>query len=568
MAELYEISFYLDSDYRLVKINWKNDILESRLKPFWNEYIGRPMEELSDFRWDKEEGILAWHNEIFRCQEEKLERDNSLILLKKGISREQIYEKVLDTLDESIQIYDEHGNIIYFNSVCNEIVGSDEPVVGKHLLDVFDVEADDSTTLEALRMEAPVRYRFRHYYSRKGKELFTVNSAFPVKMNGRTVAVLALEENISVIYRKAEQLEKLQSAIKEKVSVSSDYRRNTGYTLDDMIGHHPGIKKLRELARKVAFQNNNVLIVGETGTGKEIVAQSIHRMSARKNAPFVALNCAAIPEGLIESILFGTAKGSFTGSSDKTGLLEEADKGTLFLDELNSMSLSMQAKVLRALQEGTFRRVGGSKEYRTDVRVISTCNENPFQLMEQQKLRSDLFYRLATIILDIPPLRERPEDIEELIRHHITQIRGDYAFPFDEIEPSVLWQLQQYSWPGNVRELFHAVDYAMNVAADRVFRLEYLPAYCFRGRERNVEAGKASAAGFISAAKSAGEPDRKIGREKDLERTLQEQMEDIESEIIRETLRRCCGNVTQAAKKLGLQRQSLQYRIRKYGIYI
>ena len=208
-------------------------------------------------------------------------------------------------------------------------------------------------------MEAPVRYRFRHYYSRKGKELFTVNSAFPVKMNGRTVAVLALEENISVIYRKAEQLEKLQSAIKEKVSVSSDYRRNTGYTLDDMIGHHPGIKKLRELARKVAFQNNNVLIVGETGTGKEIVAQSIHRMSARKNAPFVALNCAAIPEGLIESILFGTAKGSFTGSSDKTGLLEEADKGTLFLDELNSMSLSMQAKVLRALQEGTFRRVGG-----------------------------------------------------------------------------------------------------------------------------------------------------------------------------------------------------------------
>lgn len=558
MASLYDISIYLNSDNQLLRINWKNEALEKRYQLFWKKYIGQPLDAISDFQWEPEGEGLYWHSERFRYQTEELENGNRLILLKRGIDRERIYERVFDTLDESIQIYDPSGNIIFFNSVTRNIVGNNEPVEGKHLLDVFDVESDDSTTMEALRMDAPVRYRFKHYYSKNGTELFTVNSAFPVKADGQTIAALALEENISVIYRKAEQLEKLQSAIKEKVSVSSGYRRKTGYCFDDMIGRHPGIIKLKELARKVAYQNNNVLIVGETGTGKEIIAQSIHRSSPRKKAPFVALNCAAIPEGLIESILFGTAKGSFTGSADKPGLLEEADKGTLFLDELNSMSLSMQAKVLRALQEGTFRRVGGNKEYQTDVRVISTCNENPFHLMEQQKLRSDLFYRLATIILEIPPLRERPEDIEELARHHISQICGDYAFPFEEIEPSVLWQLQQYYWPGNVRELFHAVDYAMNVAADRVFRLEYLPGYCFRENRNNALEES------TSGTDGRGRKDHPQKRHSS--GTLQEQMEDYESEIIRDTLKECCGNVTQAAKKLGLQRQGLQYRIRKYGI--
>lgn len=560
MADLYDISLLTDSEGRLLRIRWGNGELEKKYNSFWSKYMGCQLETLTEFLWNREEESVTWHNELFRYQTEELEEGRRLFLLKRGLGRRLLYEKVFDTLDESIQIYDEHGNILYFNSVAREIIENDGAVEGKHLLEVFDVEADDSTTLEALRMEAPVRYRFKHYYSRNGTELFTVNSAFPVKMGGKTIAALALEENISVIYRKAEQLEKLQNAVKEKVSESSDYRRDTGYSFDNMIGHHPGIKKLRELAKKVAYQNNNVLIVGETGTGKEIIAQSIHRASARKKAPFVALNCAAIPEGLIESILFGTAKGSFTGSADKKGLLEEADKGTLFLDELNSMSLSMQAKVLRALQEGTYRRVGGSREYRTDVRVISSCNENPFLLMEQQKLRSDLFYRLATIILEIPPLRERPEDIEELILYHISQIKGEYAFPFNEIEPAVLWQLQQYSWPGNVRELFHAVDYAMNVAADRVFRLEYLPAYCFRKTETGADRGTGETARTGEGTPGSGRPGKLA------EGTLQEQMEDYESEIITETLRHYCGNVTQAAKKLGLKRQSLQYRIRKYGI--
>lgn len=547
MSFLYDVSLHLNKEGVINRLCWKNSQVKQRYENIWKPYVGTILREIKEFTFNREKDILYWHHNMFRFQSEQI-ADEEIIFLKRGADREDILQGVLDTLDESIQIYDENGDIIYINRTGREIIGTEENMEGRHLLEVFDVAREDSTTLEAIRMKAPVKNRFRHYYSRHGKELFTVNSAFPVFLEGQLIAVMALEENVSVIARKAEQLEKLQRAIKEQMLDAATRQKESGYTFADLVGHHLRIRELKELALKVSGQESNVLIVGETGTGKEIIAQSIHYSSARKDAPFVALNCAAVPENLIESILFGTAKGAFTGSMDKTGLFEEANQGTLFLDELNSMSLFMQAKVLRALQEKTFRRVGGSKEIKTDIRVISSCNENPFLLMEQKKLRSDLFYRLATIILEIPPLRERVEDIEELIFFHIGQVRGTYVFPFKKIEGEALWQLQQYSWPGNVRELFHAVDYAMNVASDDVFRLKYLPAYCFRQSEAYKKDKN-----FI--------PKTGINQG-----TLQEQVEDFEAELIRRTLKHYFGNVSQTARHLGLKRQGLQYRIRKYGI--
>lgn len=547
MSLLYDVSIHLNSAGIIKKICWKNGQIKQRYENFWEPYIGASLNDLKDFTYDRENGILHWHRDMFRFESEEI-AEYEILFLKKGMGREDILQGVLDTLDESIQIYDKNGDIIYINRTGREIIGAEADLEGKNLLEVFDVAGEDSTTLEAIRMKAPVKNRFHHYYSRSGKELFTVNSAFPVYMEGQLIAVMALEENVAVIARKAEQLEKLQNAIREHVVDAATRQKKSGYTFSDLIGRHPQIKELKELAIKVSGQESNVLIAGETGTGKEILAQSIHRASRRRDAPFVALNCAAVPENLIESILFGTVKGAFTGSSDKAGLLEEANQGTLFLDELNSMSLAMQAKVLRALQEGTFRRVGGSKELKTNLRVISSCNENPFTLMEQGKLRSDLFYRLATIILEIPPLRERVEDIEELIYYHIEQVRSTYVFPFSKMEGETLWQLQQYDWPGNVRELFHAVDYAMNVASDDVFRLQYLPAHCFRQRE---------------AIGSENHISTKIQIDRG---TLQEQVEAFEAELIQRTLKHYFGNVSQTARHLGLQRQGLQYRIRKYGI--
>lgn len=551
MSSLYDVSLHLDTNNRVKKINWNNQRLQRKYEGFWNNVIGAVLTSAEDFSFDTRGGILRWHSEVFCCQKEEFENGDAVLLLKEGTDRELLFKRVLDTLEESIQIYDENADIIYFNRMGREIVGLSENLEGKNLLDVFEVEAEDSTTLEALRLKAPVKNRFRHYHSKAGKELFTVNSAFPVMCDGKVLAALTLEENITVISQKAEQLERLQSAIREKIADSAAHRKRTGYTFSDMVGHHSGLQILKKLAQKVAGQESNILIVGETGTGKEILAQSIHGSSPRSKGPFIALNCAAVPENLIESILFGTVKGSFTGSFDKPGLLEEADKGTLFLDELNSMSLSMQAKVLRVLQEGTYRRVGGNREYQTDVRVLSSCNENPFLLMEQKRLRSDLFYRLATIILEIPPLRERVEDISELVRYHIGQISHSYAFPFQEIEPEVFRQLQQYSWPGNVRELFHAVEYAMNVASEDTFQVKHLPAYCLR--EQNHRERQANTfPNPVETEISAG--------------TLQEQVEAFEADMIEKTLKHYWGNVSQTARHLGLRRQSLQYRIRKYGI--
>lgn len=562
MTDFYDILLKLDSHSRIKEILWNNQDLKKRYEVLWNAYIGTVWTALNDFRRGDQTDIYYWRSIPFSFHMEQCGDGEQLCFFRQWKDRELYFEEALNLLNEGIQIYDEHGTILYFDNASKKLVGS-EQVEGMNLVDVFDISEMESTVMTALRNQTPVRNRFTHYSSKKGRELITVNNAYPLMHKGHLIGALNLEENITLIQKRAERLEKIQSAMKEKVSDAAFYQTDEGYSFQDMIGSHPSMKRLKKLAEKVSAQDSNIMIIGETGTGKEILAQSIHRAGRRAKNPFIALNCAAVPESLIESILFGTAKGSFTGSLEKPGLLEEANHGTLFLDELNSMSLSMQSKVLRALQDGTFRRVGGRKELKTDVRVISSCNEDVFALMEQQKLRSDLFYRLATIILEIPPLRDRVEDIEELIWFHIRQIQNRYAFPFTEINPDVLWQLQQYSWPGNVRELFHVVDYAMNVAEDCVFQADYLPNYCFKKKDIKSMAafGRQHQEHMDRSVPASPLPDPPVDTG-----TFQEQVDAFEAELIERTLRYYCGNVSQTAKQLGLQRQSLQYRIRKYGI--
>ena len=201
------------------------------------------------------------------------------------------------------------------------------------------------------------------------------------------------------------------------------------------VGQSPAYLALLRNVREVSASSANVLITGESGTGKEVVAKAIHYGGPRAKAPLVTINCAAIPETLIESLLFGTAKGSFTGSEDKAGYFEEANGGTLFLDELNSMSLTMQSKLLRVLQERTFRRVGGKKDLELDVRIISSCNEDPFQTVEENKFRRDLFYRLSSVIIELPPLREHLEDLEQLTQYHLEQTAFQYVHRITDIQP-------------------------------------------------------------------------------------------------------------------------------------
>ena len=249
-----------------------------------------------------------------------------------------------------------------------------------------------------------------------------------------------------------------------------------GHTrFDGLIAHSPAMIAVCDTIQKVAPTAATVLINGESGTGKEVIARTIHRNSTRKNKPWVAVNCAAIPENLLESEMFGHVKGSFTGAlSDKAGLFEVADGGTLFLDEISSMPLILQGKLLRVLQEREIRRVGGTKDIPVDVRVIAAANSNLEEAVVKGTFRSDLYYRFAVITLDIPPLRKRPEDILPLARHFIREeLKGTGAQP--NIAPDAARVLERYEWPGNVRELENAIRHAVTFLQEGDITVDLLP---------------------------------------------------------------------------------------------
>ena len=299
---------------------------------------------------------------------------------KEPSERERLLEAALDQVPYGVQIYDQDAHIVFFNRASKEqLLGIplDQTLQGQALLDVFAVRPDYSTTMTALRRGKAMNRRFDRYKSTIGVELNTITSAYPVAgEDGETLGCVTFERNLKMTKRLLETGQQDQQTLLEHQPEVERSGPNTRYTLADLIGSSPGLVEAKELARKMAARDNNILIQGETGTGKEIFAQGIHNLSLRRRQKFVAVNCAAFPETLIEGMLFGTVKGAFTGSTDKVGLMEEANHGTLFLDELNSMSLGMQAKLLRALQERLIQRIGGTGYIPIDVRVIASCNED------------------------------------------------------------------------------------------------------------------------------------------------------------------------------------------------
>ena len=230
------------------------------------------------------------------------------------------------------------------------------------------------------------------------------------------------------------------------------------FRLDDIITQNPEMLTLKDTVQRVAANTSPVLIWGETGTGKELFAQSLHSHSSRARGPFVAQNCAAIPTTLLESTLFGTTRGSYTGAENRKGLLKQADGGTLFLDEVNSMDLSLQAKILKAIEEKRFRPVGGEQDVHSDVRIVSAMNVDPITAVREGLLRRDLFYRLGVVQLALPPLRKRPEDIPLLTDFYVEQYNRNMGRAISGVSELVRNALLAYDWPGNVRELQHTME--------------------------------------------------------------------------------------------------------------
>jgi transcriptional regulator with PAS, ATPase and Fis domain len=314
------------------------------------------------------------------------------------------------------------------------------------------------------------------------------------------------------------------------------------YTLDDIVGNSQNIVRIKTLCAQVANNVSNVLIIGESGTGKELFAHAIHNSGYRRNNPFVRINCACIPQNLLESELFGYEEGSFTGAKKggKIGKFELAHEGTIFLDEIGELPLMMQAKLLSFLQEREFERIGGSKLIQSDVRIIAATNTDLVEAIAQGSFREDLYYRLNVVSILIPPLKNRLDDIEILIKHFISKINQKLGTAIAEVDEESLALLKSYEWPGNIRELENIIERAINLASldrQKIIQAQYLP---------TLQTGK-----FFNHFE---------------ELSLNQAVEDLEYQMISETLRRNNYNKAVTARSLNIHPSVLYRKLKKYEI--
>jgi len=346
-------------------------------------------------------------------------------------------------------------------------------------------------------------------------------------------------DEIRVVVRRG--LERTRLA-REHALLLERVQRDSGYA--NLIGSGPAMKRVFETIQKVAETDLTVLVRGESGTGKELVAQALHDRSARKSRPFVAVNCAAISRELVESELFGHEKGAFTGAdARRAGRFETAEGGTILLDEIGDMPADTQAKVLRVLEERSFERVGGAKPIQVDVRVVVATHRNLEQQVKEGSFREDLYYRLKVVEIDLPPLRERPEDIPALVDRLLDQIAGRLGRPKKDISAGALSRLARHGWPGNVRELRNVIEQAAVLSSgDEI-------------QEEDLRLGEPTAAPGALAPPGASFGDAKKAA-----------VESFERDYLLAALRRHGGNISRTAEAIGMVRQSLQQKIRELGL--
>ncbi len=351
-------------------------------------------------------------------------------------------------------------------------------------------------------------------------------------------------DEIRVVVKRAldrHRLEREHRLLLERV------QREFGF--ENIIGTSPGMRRVYETIQKVAETDLTVLIRGESGTGKELVAQAIHNTSARKNRPFVAVNCAAINQELVESELFGHEKSAFTGAEKRReGRFELADGGTIFLDEIGDMAADTQAKVLRVLQERKFERVGGGESVEVDVRVVAATHRNLEEEVKEGRFREDLYYRLKVVQIDLPPLRERHEDLPSLCERFLTQVAERLGREKKTLSPVAMSRVLDHSWPGNVRELGNVLEQAAVLSSGSEIGESDLQL----GEAPTAVETAAASAGFVAGANFADAKKQTI--------------EGFERDFLLSALRRNDGNVSQTAREIGMVRQSLQQKIRELGL--
>lgn len=341
------------------------------------------------------------------------------------------------------------------------------------------------------------------------------------------------------------EMSELKNA-KARLEGETEYLRGQekeSFNFGEMIGQSESMKKIIETIKKVSTSDSSVFIQGESGTGKELIARAIHYSSPRADKPFIKVNCSALAESLLESELFGHEKGSFTGAiKRKLGRFELADKGTLFLDEIGDLSPMIQLKLLRVLQEREFERVGGTSTIKVDVRVICATNKDLVEQIQKGVFRDDLYYRLHIVPIDLPPLRERKDDIQDLVRHFLGKLEKRTRKSIKKISPGATKILTDYNWPGNIRELENVMEQSMVLCEGEVLEADDLP-------------------GFVNAVHSLPSYRLQLGK-----KPLNEILEDLERELIKEAFEKAAHVKTETAKTLGIKTSALYYKLEKYGL--
>lgn len=453
----------------------------------------------------------------------------------------EILDAILKSIDEGIHVVNPEGTTIFYNEVAAKHDGMEVyEVLGKPLLSAFpSLTEESSTLLKVLKTKKPIYNQTQIYGNLHGRSIETINTTLPIFLEGRMIGAVEIAKDYSRIKLLAERLLDLQKSLHDKNGKKA--AKNVIYSLDDIKTINPQFLKLKQEARLLAQSDSPILVYGESGTGKELFVQGIHQQSRRANGPFIAQNCAAIPETLLESLLFGTSKGSYTGAVDRKGLFELADGGTLFLDELHAMPFELQAKLLRVLEDGLVRRVGGAENIIVNVRVIAAMNEHPNKAIKDEKLRPDLFYRLNVFTFSLLSLRERKEDILLLAQYFIHMYNQRLTKQICGMEKELEEFFLEYPWPGNVRELKHSIEYMMNITSGTKLTVNDLPAML---KQNAVQTNNGnSITGSLA---------------------LKKNLDETEKRLIKKALSITGGNINQAAKLLDIPRQTLQYKLKKY----
>lgn len=461
----------------------------------------------------------------------------------KGFNMTEATDRVqagLFNTSDTIIICDTNGKVLFyqdFNDKINMIRGED--AIGRNMSELYPFfKRNEFTTFRAMDQKKPILNELQ-LFEVDGKPRRAINSSYPLINETGVIGCMTFSVELG---------ENVGRKIKSEAAK---------YDFSDIITQNISFRRSFDSLKMIAESNSSVLLYGETGTGKELFAHTIHANSTRKNKPLVIQNCAAIPDNLMESLLFGSSKGAFTGAIDRMGLFEAANGGTLYLDEVNSMSLDLQGKLLRAIESSSIRRVGDTHERQVDVRIIASTNENLAVLVEKGLFRKDLFYRLNVSSYSIPSLRERRDDIPLLCSHYINLFNQRLNRNVSGLDQETLSYFMTYPWEGNVRELKNVIEYACTIKTSGLIMIQDLPSYMFN--MRTVES-VASQEKLLSSSKLAVEAFIKPGI------SLQHQLDILEEEILKTAILRNRYNISKTAEELKISRQTLYTKLKKYSL--